>query len=139
MLYLDMNTGDSAQAPRDQVRDDVVESLRVVTMQGGPILGRQGFTVDVERVAGGGAMYAISCGHAAMATCGLAWTKGGARMLWPRLEAKYGQIFSSELPADQPTETPWLGVISHPPVVYGHSCKEWLGDFQRSFIFNFQI
>ena len=68
-----------------------------------------------------------------MSTCGLAWTKGGARVLWPRLQTLYGQVFSSELTAALPQELPWLAAIAHPPVVFGHSCRQWLGDFQRTF------
>ena len=132
MLFIDMNTGNTVSASREEAHDSKVEALRALTMYGGAIPGRQGFAVQVER-SGGGGMYTIGCGHAVMATCGLAWTRGGARMLWPRLETLYGQIFSAKLEPEQPDQLPWLAVISHPPVVFGHSCKQWLSDFEREF------
>ncbi len=133
MLCLNMNTGETSRAPREDVADSVVEDLRALTMQGGDVPGHEGFTVRVERLAGGGVVFTIACGHAAMATCGLAWNRGGARVVWARLEAIHGQTFRGALKAEPPGEQPWLAVLSHPPIVYGHSCREWIAGFQHAF------
>ena len=133
MLYLTLNTGDVIPALRDEASEDEVELLRPIATSGGPIPGRPGYCVDIDRVVGGAAVFTISPGHAALATCGLAWTKAGARKLWPELLDAYQGVYGVVPNADPPKLTPWLSAIIMPPVLFGHSSEAWLGHFERCF------
>ncbi len=133
MQTIDLNTGETSQAPREDFADSLIEDLRAHTFRGGPVPGRKNFAVRVERHGGGGAIFTVSCRNVDMTAAGLAWTRGGARMLWPRLQALHDKVFHASLDLEPPDDTPWLAVLHYPPVVYGHSCRRWVDDFCRAF------
>ena len=133
MVHVDMNTGDTRLAPREEAASDMVEKLRPLSASGGPVPGARGYSVEVERVAGGSAVFTVSHGQARLVTCGLAWTKVGARNLWPELTGMYEQVYGAEAPAALPNMTPWLATIVRPPVLFGHSSAKWLGGLERGF------
>ena len=133
MLHVSLNTGDARLAPREEAAPEMIERLRPLTAAGGPIPGARGYAIDIERVAGGAAVFTVTHRHAGLVTCGLAWTKVGARGLWPELTNMYKQVYEADAKAEKPNVTPWLAVLVLPPVLFGHSSAEWLGEFERSF------
>ena len=133
MQLVILNTGESRPAPREDVPSHTLEALRPIIVNGGPIPDRPGYSVHVDRLAGGATQYTVTHRRGPLFICGLAWNRSGDRKLWPQLVSAYHQVYSPDLQAAKPDVMPWLGVLMMPPVLFGHSSGAWLEEFGRCF------
>jgi hypothetical protein len=123
MQHLTLDTGDTRVSFADEVRPDVIETLRPLTVTGRHELppSFDGCTAKVT-VDGPAALVTVDRDGAPLVTFGVAADQDGAAVLWPLI---------SEPAVAEPSAVPWIAVRLEVGLGLSPDDGDWLGDFER--------
>lgn len=116
MVYYNLNTAQSSDLPKPE--QQVVESVRPLTVDGGDVPGAPGFRVELKSTYAGGSVFIIFQGRVAVIFCALAWEPEAESKVWRMAEGCFLDYFDTfpELSAsappnpEKPASLPWFAV-----------------------------